>query len=44
MTGVATALSPIATPANTPATGSTVKARAVPMPCEASPAAKPRAA
>ena len=31
-------------PANTPATGSTVKARAVPMPCDAKPAAKPCAA
>ena len=38
--GVTTALSPIATPAKTPATGSTAKARAVPMPCEARPTAK----
>ncbi len=33
----------MAMPAKVPASGCTWKARAVPMPCEASPAAKPRA-
>ena len=41
---VASPFRPIAMPANVPATSSTTKARAVPMPCEARPTAKPRAA
>ena len=43
MMGVATAFSPIAIPAKAPAMGSTVNARAVPIPWLARPAAKPRA-
>ena len=43
-TAVTRALRPSAMPAKVPATPSTVKARAVPMPWAARPAAKPRAA
>lgn len=43
-TAVTSAFNPNAIPANVPATVSTVKARAVPMPWAARPAAKPRAA
>lgn len=41
---VTTAFSPMATPEKVPATGSTENARAVPMPWETRPTAKPRAA
>jgi hypothetical protein len=42
-TAVSNAFSPMAIPANVPASGSTWNARAVPMPWAARPAAKPRA-